>query len=245
LAVSDAVFRRDRRLFGRVPHVSKPYVCSLCLGPATPGFRVCIGCSKLLASAEVPAALTAKVVPMTVAPSISEWYRFLVNYKRGHPNLWLTLVALAAKFLEIHAERIEELLGGRYDLVTPVPSKRGISYALQPLQRVLRGIKAVEGTVAHILDYRSGGQLGRWQYDPGAFDAGPASCRSRRVVLVEDTWVTGATALSAAGALLDRGATSVAVLPLARCIDEEFWSSRAPEYLEAMRAPFDIEAWPR
>lgn len=44
----------------------------------------------------------------------------------------------------------------------------------------------------------------------------------KRVLLVEDAWVTGATAVSAAGSLVEAGAAEVLVLPIARIIDGGF-----------------------
>jgi len=50
----------------------------------------------------------------------------------------------------------------------------------------------------------------------GAFEAQPANVRARHIVLIDDVFTTGATTRSAAVALLDAGATTVAAYCLAR-----------------------------
>jgi hypothetical protein len=62
--------------------------------------------------------------------------------------------------------------------------------------------------------------------------------------LLEDLWVSGAKAVSAAGAALDAGAEAVAILPL--CREYRFPSQFTPEEYAAEAAKkFDIASWPR
>jgi glutamine phosphoribosylpyrophosphate amidotransferase len=65
-----------------------------------------------------------------------------------------------------------------------------------------------------------------------------------RIVLVEDTWIRGATALSAAGALLSAGAGAVVITPIARDVKPSFHGEDHP-YLSYLTAGYDITAWPR
>ena len=44
----------------------------------------------------------------------------------------------------------------------------------------------------------------------------------QRVLLIDDTWVTGTTALSTAIAIKDKGATSLALIPIARMVDRDW-----------------------
>jgi hypothetical protein len=48
---------------------------------------------------------------------------------------------------------------------------------------------------------------------------GPYAVRRKRVVIIEYAWITGATAISAVGQILELGASSVVLLPIARAID--------------------------
>jgi predicted amidophosphoribosyltransferase len=241
LSSTDETFDRNRRYFGSIPRTGEEYVCPLCLGPVNPGFTHCYGCSRLRASA--PASLLRCAVPMTSAAMPSPWYTRLRTYKRGQPEHAEVLTALCATFLAVHAQRLDRLLGGECDLVTVVPSKRGRRWRELPLRRALSRVPEVRGRLGHALDFIAGATLQRHQYEPGAFAAGAEPVGGRRVLLIEDIWVTGATALSAAGALLREGATAVAVVPLARAIDKAFWEGSP--YLDAMAEPYDPGHWPR
>lgn len=69
-----------------------------------------------------------------------------------------------------------------------------------------------------------------------------------RIVIIEDTWVTGATALSAAGALHEFGAENVLIIPMARLINSSYWSEDHPYREGMMDGTFDPVApssWPR
>lgn len=77
---------------------------------------------------------------------------------------------------------------------------------------------------------------------------GPYAVRRKRVVIIEYAWITGATAISAVGQILELGASSVVLLPVARVIDSNWWDKEHP-YLQAMRRPLREHwlaiDWPR
>ncbi len=77
---------------------------------------------------------------------------------------------------------------------------------------------------------------------PGSFQVDPKAVRGQRVILVEDTWVTGSTALSAAIAVRRAGAAGLALIPIARMVYES-WMTDA--YREAAAPPWDPERFPR
>lgn len=81
------------------------------------------------------------------------------------------------------------------------------------------------------------------EYRPEIF-APVAEVGGHRIILVEDTWITGATALSAAGALLDAGADSVVITPIARDMKPAFHGEEHP-YLVYIQHEYELEAWPR
>jgi hypothetical protein len=152
--------------------------------------------------------------------------------------------ALAYTYLSANEERIAQVLGGESTLLTIVPSKRGVAYRDQPLQKALSLVAPLQERLVSTLSFTFGAPAGRHRYHPASFARDEVSVQGERVVLIEDTWVTGATAISAAGALLELGAQSVAVLPLARCIDSGFWAEGHP-YREAMAREYEVEHWPR
>ncbi len=183
-------------------------------------------------------------MPISTALQSGQWYGMLKRYKRGYRTLWPSLVEVIDAFVGRHEEALEESLGGAVESVVVVPSKRGIVATRQPLVQVVRSSRLLGEKVTDALGFRPDASLPRWKYDPTVFEAGDVAVSGRRVLLVEDTWVTGATCLSAAGALRDLGARRVVTMPIARCIDEEFWRDRAPDYLQAAAAPYE-PTWPR
>jgi hypoxanthine-guanine phosphoribosyltransferase len=81
-------------------------------------------------------------------------------------------------------------------------------------------------------------------YEPGIFDT-VEDVDGDRVLLVEDTWISGATALSAAGNLLEAGANSVVIVPLAREMKLAYHRDLSPEYISYLDGLYDVKSWPR
>ncbi len=237
------VFEAHRALYRSVPSAAEEYVCNQCLGPVS-GFPQCYACHLVFGWA--PPELDEHVVPMTSALSPSPWYTWLLTYKQGHPEYGSALAALAYVYLETNVGPLAELLGGQPTVLSIVPSKKpGVTFAHQPFRQALALVPPLGVRLRHTLAHVLGQEVGRREYNPAAFGPGPASVDGERVILLDDTWVTGATAVSAAGALLREGAASVVIVPLARMVDSEFWSKDDP-YRQAMNAaPYDPAAWPR
>jgi hypothetical protein len=231
---------------GRVPHVSNDYVCDYCLGPVT-SYSQCWGCSQLFHAPGVPLALQHVTVPMTSVLNPGPWYRTLVTYKNFERKGAAVLASLAYTFTAIHAAKIAAMLGGPPTLITIVPSKRGIQYDDQPLRAALSLVAPLQAQLRQTLTHLPDQPYGRRKYSPEVFGAGPEPVDGARVILIEDTWVTGATAMSAAGALLNLGAESVAVLPIARVVAANFWPADHPYRvaMEATSRPVDPATWPR
>lgn len=232
---------------GSVPSAEHRFVCRLCLGPVT-DYRQCSACHLIFHVGAAPIALQACVVPMTSALNPSRWYTALAAYKRRfHRPYERVLASVAHHFLSGLRTKIETALGGGIDVLTVVPSKRaGVTYETQPLRHALCLIEPIRALLRETLCYDAGVAWSRRTYTPRAFTAGPAGVEGKRVLLVEDSWVSGATAISAAGALLHLGAASVLIAPIARVIDGDYWPEDHP-YRVAMREPWNPDAptWPR
>jgi predicted amidophosphoribosyltransferase len=184
---------------------------------------------------------------MTSALNPSPWYTALATYKGFQPQHGAILASVAYRFLETNQASIGTLLGGPATILTIVPSKRGITYDQQPLRAALSCVQSLKDQLRQTLAYDSTKSIGRKEYIPAAFTVGPESPEGMRVVLIEDTWVTGATAMSAAGALLRYGAESVAVFPIARVLNDHYWADDHP-YRRAMVELYDDTnplKWPR
>jgi hypothetical protein len=244
------VFAEHRQYFGSVPHAGNDFVCRHCLGPTGIGFAQCHGCHVLFNSSQVdpntstsafvPDALRDCVIPMTSVLSPSTWYSFLWTYKAGQFDEYAgILAALTSTYLGQHWARITDVLGGDPDRMTYVPSKRGRA----AFPRALSLVPGIRDWLKETLRVKAGAKWGRRAYTPGAFVPGTTSV-SGRVILLDDAWVTGATAVSAAGALLREGADAVVILPLARVVDAGFWGEEHP-YRAAMQGAYDPAVWPR
>ena len=181
---------------------------------------------------------------MSIALNPSPWYAALLTYKSGefHEH-GPTLGALAYRWLAVHADNLAVLLDGAADYVTIVPSKRGVSYDDQPLRKALAVVRPMQAQMRQVLRCPNRLTERLREYRSEIFEV-VRRVKRDRIVLVEDTWIGGATALSAAGALMDAGATSVAIAPIAREMKPSFHGKDHP-YLDYLEGNFDIEFWPR
>lgn len=113
-------------------------------------------------------------------------------------------------------------IGGPFTVVTFVPSSAGAGpSALSEV--IVRALAKIDGAppVDSTLDWTSGSERGKHRFDGSMFAVPePHRVRGARVLLVEDTWVSGANVQSAAAALHAAGASWVTALTVARMLDE-------------------------
>jgi predicted amidophosphoribosyltransferase len=247
LRTARSVFDETRHTFGAVPHVSGEHVCGLCLG-AVNGYPQCYDCFKLFLRSACPRDLRGRVVPMTIAFNPSAWYSALWTYKRAQflENA-PTLAALIFLWITEHRNHLETLLGGAWDLITVVPSKKADAlFDEQRLRLAIGLVKPIDDDLQETLRFAPGHEFGRNLYTPEIFQP-VRRVHGSRILLIEDTWITGATALSAAGALMDAGARSAVIVPTAREVQLEFWERDGPHpFCDAVRAAeYDLAFWPR
>ncbi len=209
------------------------------------GYIHCASCYKLFRQNPVPHELRSAVVPLTTVLKPSPWYTQLYTYKRGNARENMPVIAsLGHAYFVQNETRIRNALGGTPNLFTVVPSKRGIDFGSQPLARAFGMIQPQRIEMSEVMSYEGAQNDRRFAYFPEDFSVVTPLVRNQRVLLIEDAWVTGATTISAAGALLDAGAIAVAVLVLGRVVDSLWWDDDSP-YRRFMRRPFDLAAWPR
>jgi phosphoribosylpyrophosphate synthetase len=139
---------------------------------------------------------------------------------------------LLARFLSHHAACI-----GSWDAVTIVPSSRGRADP-HPLERVVRM------DTRHARTYRSLLRPGSHQVhhrhgSDQAFDV-QVPVAGREVLLIDDTFTSGAEVQSAASALHLRGAYVTAVVVIGRYLDLDFSDSVRTLWERARRHPFDF-----
>jgi predicted amidophosphoribosyltransferase len=178
------------------------------------------------------------------------WYSRLAGYKGLGQEYRRPLAAFLNVFLRTHWASLEALAGDEFGAVAVVPSsKPDVGFDSQWLVRVTRAALRAAGLgkdpllrdqLAHI----KGVARDRNSYVPDLFVAGPEAPREgETVLLVEDLWVSGSTAASAAGALLREGARRVVIVPIAlEFRDNDFCPD---EYREAAARTYDRDEIPR
>jgi len=169
------------------------------------------------------------VLPVRLCVLPGPLYTVLMGYKEGpvaeaRRHFALLVRALLDDFLASHAPCVAAAAGGAPGLALPVPS------SARPGQAPLHGVQGLGGIVERGLAgtrwvpealVRTAAPVGHMRPHREAF-AVPAAARrlvtGRRIVLVDDLYVSGARAQSAAAALRLAGAPAVAIVVLGRVL---------------------------
>jgi hypothetical protein len=189
--------------------------CPVCRGPSQRGYPRCYQCA--MHQAEAPGWLADLVVPISYAPKGGDHYTRLCRYKTDAPDAAVARAVLRALLLTFLREH-GPCLWPRAGMPPParlavVPSGQG-----RPGPHPLAGLLAPLLALAPApLAIRPDETLGR-SLNPARFRASP-SVAGQSVLLVDDTWVSGSSAQSAAVALRLAGARQVAVVVLGRHVD--------------------------
>jgi hypothetical protein len=199
----------------------------VCCGPTSSGFAHCFACRTAARLLNLP---LAPVIPAHLCPVPGPLYAVLMGYKESpvdeaRRRFTRRVLELFGAFFAEHGRCVMRAIGGEVDLVLPVPSSSRPGRA--PLERVcglaelVASARAVGGRWAPSLLERADGSIGHMRANSAAF-AVPAPSRSAvagaRVLLIDDTYVSGARAQSAAAALRLAGARLVLIAPLGRIL---------------------------
>lgn len=234
-------------LLGSVPAAALDFVCSSCLGPASlrpdapMWWPQCFPCKRLFDTA--PPALGDRFIAATTVLDPSPWYTRLATYKRSAPALLPAIASVAWQFVHTHRDRFESLLGGQSDGIVLVPSTKGTALELQGLYKAVSKAAPLREQLIPAARH-SGTVVGRQRYVPLAFDVDKQAVAGRRLIVLDDTWVTGARLISVCGALLDAGAQSVVPFAIARDVNAGWCGSDHP-YRREMARPYNVADWPR
>jgi len=202
-----------RRLAVYPPEPPGPGVCAVCRGPARPGYPRCYQCARhdLLG----PGLLADAVAPVSYAVKGTAFAAGLWGYKSWSspdPAARSWLLALLLAFLHDHGPCVWRRAG------MPPPARLAVVPSgcgrpgPHPLAELAAGSLRLPVTRLVVRP----GEQGR-DPNPARFHAerpGPGA-----VLLLDDTWVSGASAQSAAAALKRAGAGRVAVVVLGRYLD--------------------------
>lgn len=228
-----------------VPPQGTEGACDFCLGTCGLSYSLCYKCSQhwLPQLPDVKYACDL-IVPCTVAVSPSPWYTTMWQYKRGSRRDDILLVAQVLKvWLSNHMGRVTKAIGGPPTVAAVVPSTSA-SMPTPLYQIVSQQPKLCDSVLPSAVRYIGPSASWKRSYlSPDSFSVDPEEVSGQRMVLVEDTWVTGSTALSAAIAIRRAGAAKLALIPIARMVKAD--DGMTDDYKEAIRPPYDPERFPR
>jgi hypothetical protein len=173
----------------------------------------------------------APVLPVRLCPLPGRLYALLMGYKESpvaeaRRRFGPLVRDLLASFLSAHGLCVAAAAGGRLDHVLAVPSTArpgGPPLAALPgLGACARS--ALDGArwTPRLLRRAPAVGVGHMRPDAEAFELAPSTpasaLRGSRALLLDDTYVSGARAQSAAAALRRAGAASVVIVPVGRVL---------------------------
>jgi hypothetical protein len=211
-------------LFTRNPLVAgAPDVCGVC-HTFTNGYSTCYRCGHDPHFADV-------VVPISYSENFGQLHTNLAAYKRAPSAVAhavrMQLAALLWRFLAAHEACIARAAGvGQFDLVTTVPSGSVERDDEHPLRDIVGTIVGPTRDRFERLLMRSETPVADRAVDPLKYSP-TRNLADEPVLLIDDTWTTGANAQSAAGALKTTGAGKVAVVAIGRHVNPEYEDNAA------------------
>ena len=197
----------------------------MCCGPAPELERVCFACRRV---GHLLGAPLAPVFPVRLCPLPGPLYTVLRGYKESpvaeaRRHFGALARALLEAFLDVHGPCLAATAAGPFDLALPVPS------SARPGRTPLDAVSGLADAVAARLGsrwvpdalVRAGAPVAHMRPHRHAYAVPAAAQRlvvGQRVVLVDDTYVSGARAQSAAAALRRAGAEAVVSVVLGRVL---------------------------
>ncbi len=212
---------------------SGPDVCRRCFN-FTRGYEVCYAC------AHGEAWLDA-IVPISYSVAREQLHHALARYKRLSGEvarrLRFELAAVLWRFLAEHERCAAAAIGvTAFELVATVPSGDPERDEHHPLRWMVgEVVEPTRGRYERVLR-RSSVIVGPREFDAQKFDA-VRRLDGQSVLLIDDTWTTGASAQSAAAALKAAGAGAVATVVIGRHLNREWHEN--DRRLRGIGRPFD------
>jgi predicted amidophosphoribosyltransferase len=182
-------------------------------------------------------------VPVSYSVAHEQLHHALRAYKRLPDSLarrfQIELAAVLWRYLETHEACLARAAEtASFELVTAVPSGAQKTEDAHPLGRMLGTLIGPTRDRYEPLLTRSGAETKARAFSPEKFSP-IQKLQNKSVLLIDDTWTTGASARSAAAALKAAGARTVAVLVIGRHLNRD-WAQN-DRRLSRLTRPFD---WP-
>lgn len=168
----------------------------------------------------------AAMLPISYSIGREQLHHALAGYKRTggriSRHLAVELAAMLWRFIDRHEACLAEAAGiDRFELVTTVPSTDLARDQEHPLRAVIGQLVGPTRHRYENLLHRTEVNVENRAFDSRKF-AAARPMAGEAVLLVDDTWTTGANAQSAAAALRASGAGTVAALVIARHVNRDW-----------------------
>jgi predicted amidophosphoribosyltransferase len=195
-----------------------PDVCERCFN-FTRGYRRCYACSHIEQHLDA-------VAPISHSVAHEQLHHALASYKRleGEVARRLTvgLAAVLWRYLDLHEPCVAAAAGATgFELVTTVPSGDRGRDQRHPLRSIAGDLVKPTCDRYERLLCRSEHAATSRSFDATRFEA-TRRLNGEAVLLIDDTWTTGASAHSAAAALKQAGAGTVAAVVIGRHLNREW-----------------------
>ena len=210
-----------------------PSVCSTCFN-FTDGYARCYACDHGRPVLEA-------VAPISYSVAREQLHHTLASYKRLDGEvarrLGASLAAILWRFLGEHERCLARAAGtSGFELVTTVPSGDPFRDEHHPLRWIVGDLVGPTRERYERVLRRSDIEVQPRTFSTDKFLAtGPIEGRS--VLLIDDTWTTGASAQSAAAALKAAGAGQIAAVVIGRHLNREWHEN--DRRLRGIERPFD------
>jgi predicted phosphoribosyltransferase len=210
-----------------------PDVCGTCFN-FTDGYERCYACDhgRLVLDA---------VAPISYSVAREQLHHALASYKRLHGDvarrLGASLAAILWRFLAEHERCVAGAAGtDGFELVATVPSGDRVRDEQHPLRWIAGGLVGPTRARHERLLRRSGVEVQPRAFSPEKFTA-TRRIEGSSVLLIDDTWTTGASAQSAAATLKAAGAGAVATVVIGRHLNRDWHENN--RRIRGIARPFD------
>jgi hypothetical protein len=202
-----------------------PGICTICHRCISPSFTLCYSCAMTTGQVSAPISL---VVPISLCQTTdSQLYHWLKTYKNpntvesARTRARLHLAATLSRFLSAHGGCIAGAAHGMWDTVTHVPSTRA-GRAHHPLEDVIGMAPGLREVFRPLLQAGTSPPSHNQARDDGFVPLPGELLRATHVLLIDDTFTSGARLQSAASSLSRAGATVIAAVAVGRVVDPAF-----------------------
>jgi predicted phosphoribosyltransferase len=210
-----------------------PGVCHTCFN-LTDGYARCYACTH-------GEAWLGAVAPISYSVAGEQLHHALASYKRLSGEvarrLGAELAAVLWRYLEVHERCVAAAAGAAsFEVVTTVPSGDRERDERHPLRWIVAELVGpTRGRYQRLLRRSDVAVVGREFHPRKYMTVRPLHGQS--VLLIDDTWTTGANAQSAAAALQAAGAGHTAAVVIGRHLNREWHEN--DRRLRAVARPFD------